>query len=70
MGIIVKEVVTVPILSKEEIERTLKNYQKPQEPLTPEQKAKREQLAERMKKTTYAERRADRMKEDLENGFM
>ena len=70
MGIIVKEVVTVPILSKEEIERTLKNYQKSREPLTPEEKIKRKRLEEEIKKTTYAERRAARMKEDLENGFM
>ncbi len=67
MGIMMKEVVTVPILSKEEIERTLKNYQ---EPLTPEEKIKLKRLEEEIKKTTYAERRAARMKEDLENGFM
>ena len=66
VGIMMKEVRVMPIMTREELDQVPENVPE----LTDELKKKLEELGEKVRKMTYEERRKGRMEEDRKNGFM
>ena len=66
VGIMVKEVRVMPIMTREELDQVPENVPE----LTDELKKRLEELGEKIRKMTYEERRKGRLEEDRKNGFM